>query len=275
MLKTRTLSNVICHRSRLQGQYFLLAILFAGVALGGVSLCAQMVAPVAATAKLRPYDVVSIKPNKSGSGHIGIHTRDATFAGDNVSLKTLLLNAYSLKDGQLVNLPPWAESARFDIEAKVLDPDPAIYNDLTREQRGTMLQGMLAERFGLKMHTATAVLPVYELVVAKGGSKLKASATSDRSVSVHNTEMTATGVTLATLVDELSGEVGRVVVDKTGLSGNFDLALKWSKDDAPVSDNAPPPLFTALQEQLGLRLVAAKDAVETFVVDHVEMPSEN
>ncbi len=225
--------------------------------------------------KLPGYDVVSIKPNRSGSGHVGVHTRDSTYQAENVSLKNLLLNAYNLKEAQLVDLPPWGESERFDINAKVLDPDMTVLNDLSEQQRGSMLQAMLADRFGLKSHMGTAILPVYELVLLKGGPRFKPAQNTGRTVKVHNTELTATGVPLATLVDELSSELGRVVVDKTGLTGNFDITLKWSKDDAAATDTSPPTLLTALQEQLGLKLVPSKAPIPTFVIDHVEMPSEN
>ena len=249
---------------------FTLFSVAAAFAFAGAHLPAQ-----ATTAKLPNYDVVSIKPNKTGSGHVGVHTRDSTYQAENVSLKNLLLNAYNLKEAQLVNLPPWGDSARFDINAKVVDPDETVLNNLTQQQRGSMLQAMLAERFQLKSHTDTAVLPVYELVVAKGGPKFKESANGDSQVNVHNTELTATGMSLATLADELSSELQRVVLDKTGLTAKYDITLKWSKDDAPATDASPPTLLTALQEQLGLKLVSSKAPVPTFVIDHVEMPSEN
>ena len=244
--------------------------LVAALVLAGLRLNAQT--PLS---KLPNYDIVSIKPDKSGSGHVGVHTRDSTYQAENVSLKALLLNAYNLKEGQLINLPAWGESARFDINAKVLDPDLTVLNNLTQGQRGSMLQAMLADRFQLKGHTDTAILPVYELVVAKGGPRFKESASADDKVIGHNTELTATGMPLAALADELSSELRRVVIDKTGLAAKYDITLKWSSDDAPTTDTSPPTLLTALQEQLGLKLVPAKAPVPTFVIDHVEMPSEN
>lgn len=253
--------------------------LTAALALAASALAASVQsAPAQPTlVKLPSFDVVSIKLNKSGADSMGISTHAASFTATNVNLKMLLLNAYNLKEAQLVGLPSWGQSTHFDIQAKVLDPDLNVFNNLTQEQRGAMLQAMLAERFQLKLHPATAILPVYELTLAKGGPKFKPSASSDNQFSVRNNDLTATAALMSSLAFTLSSELQRIVIDKTGLPGKYDIALKWSPDDAPAdpSGNAPPPLFTAIQEQLGLKLVPAKAPIQTFVVDHLEMPSEN
>ena len=94
-------------------------------------------------------------------------------------------------------------------------------------------------------------------------------------MSQHNRDLTATGIPMTSLATALSSDLQRVVIDKTGLTARYDLTLHWSREDIPPDDSAPPVLFTALQEQLGLKLVPAKAPVPTFVIDHVEMPSEN
>jgi len=244
-------------------------------------------APSTTEVKLPAYDVISIKPNKSGSGRVSVHTDDGNFDASNVSLKTMLLNAYGLKDAQLTDLPKWGDSTRFDIQAKVVDPDLKLIQSLKEDQRRAMLQPILTDRFQLKFHYETKVLPVYELVLAKDGPKFQASKiTGDQkaangmgagSMRVNNTVMTSTAIPISSLVNLLSSQLQRIVVDKTGLAGKYDMDLAWSRDDAaaPASDSAPPSIFTALQEQLGLKLQPSKSPVETFVIDHVELPSEN
>ncbi len=238
--------------------------------------------------KIPVYDVVSIKPNKTGPGHTGIDVDDGNFKAENVSTKNMVLIAYGLKASQLVGLPSWANSARYDIQAKVLEPDRKIFAALTEDQGRKMLQPILTERFHLKFHRETKMLPVYELVLAKGGPKFKDSTIPDDrvtkgangmgagSISVHNTELSATAVALSSLTDVLSDQTNRVVVDKTGLTGKYDLELKWLPADAPAApDSTLTTLFTALQEQLGLKLQPGKAEISTFVVDSMEAPSEN
>lgn len=235
------------------------------------------------------YDVVSIKPNNSGSSKTNVSISDGDYDATNMSIKTLILQAYSLKESQLSDLPKWADSYRFDLQAKLLAPDAGVMDALTDAQRRSMLQPILVDRFQLKFHREWEVKPVFELVVAKGGTKLHAipgteTASADGGekaktgrFSVRDGSLTATHVPISTLVDYLPDQVQRVVIDKTGLTGGYNLQLKWMPDDVPASSNAdaPPDLFTALREQLGLKLKPSRASIEIFVVDHVEPPSEN
>jgi len=261
--------------------------------VGGDALAQGSAAAAGAEGKAPAYDVVSIKPNKSGNTGSMINVNHDSFATTNVTLKSLLVSAYGVKDYLVSGLPGWANSARFDINAKIVDMDADALKKLTGKQRQAMLQQLLAERFQLKVHSQTEVQPIYEMVVAKGGSKITEAEPAgpdpdaDKnqefkglgrgSMTVRNTELTAHDVPLETLANSLSGKLSRTVVDKTGLKGKYDLSLTWSPDDgsAAASDSSSPSLFTALQEQLGLRLQPAKGPVETLVVDHVELPSEN
>lgn len=229
------------------------------------------------------YDVATIKPNKTGSGHSSISVDDAVFRTENVSLRSLLQNAFDVRKEQIEGLPPWAESARWDINAKVVDPDMKALEKLKPEERRAMLQTLLTERFALKWHFESRVMSSYELVVAKSGVLFKEGASPKNSgVSQNNTSLKATSTPMTRLAAVLSDELHRPVVDKTGLSGGYDFSLKWTPDDVSGSgdrgvkeEDAPPTLFTALQEQLGLRLQAGKDPIAVLVIDRLELPTEN
>jgi uncharacterized protein (TIGR03435 family) len=235
----------------------------------------------AAVQKLPVYDVVSIKLNKSGSGGVDVDTDDNRYLAKNVSLKDLLENAYGIKKDLISGVPGAVASARFDVEAKIVDRDPDALKKLTGRQYGQMLLPFLVERFQLKAHTEIKTLPVYELVVIKDGPKFKQSEDDTRGsgTSVHGDhngkELTAHNLSMTSLASSLTNEVHRTVIDKTGLTGKYDLGMKWSTDDGTAAADSVPSIFTALPEQLGLKLQAGKGPVETLVVDSVEMPSEN
>ncbi len=232
--------------------------------------------------KVPSYDVVSIKPDHTDSGRVSIHIDDGNLDALNVSLKTMILGAYNLKEAQLFGLPKWGDSAHFDIKAKIIDPDKKQLEALTREEFQSMQQPILTDRFQLKFHREKKTLPVYELVVMKGGPKFKEATPielkGNQGMSVHNRSLVATGELMSALVNQLSAQLQRVVVDKTGLTAKYNYQLNWSPDDAgpPSSDvAAPPDIFTALEEQLGLKLQPGKEELDTFVIDHVEYPSGN
>jgi uncharacterized protein (TIGR03435 family) len=276
----------------------------AGSVLGQTSGAAQPDAT--SDVKVPVFDVVSVKPNKSASGMIRVMGRPDGYFANNVSLKMLIQGAYGIREDLISGAPSWADSARFDIDAKVAGSDVEALKKLTPEQRRLMLQPLLADRFKLKVHTETKELPVYELVLAKGGSKLKEATPGDTYANgikgpdgvgrggmmrVGRGQLTAQAVPISNLANMLSTQLHRSVLDKTGLTGKYDLELNWTPDPGaePMfkgpdlgqhsSDNAPdssgPTIFTALQEQLGLKLQSARGPVETIVIDHVEMPSEN
>jgi uncharacterized protein (TIGR03435 family) len=205
------------------------------------------------------------------------------FSAHCTTLMGLLFNAYpTVKPSiPIPGLPGWANSERFDVDAKADDETAAAMQNLPRteqwEQMQTMLQQALADRFKLRAHNEAREGPIYELVAAKGGFKLKEALASEHSrgnLWGHDHIQVRTGP-ISGLVFALSDVLSRNVVDKTGLSGNYDIDLKWTPDDQQGTPDAGPTLFTALEEQLGLKLVPAKGPVDTFVVDHVERPTEN
>ena len=190
--------------------------------------------------------------------------------------------------------PDWMQQNmdQYEIEAKIDDAEFAAMQKMTpaqqREQISLMEQSLLADRFGLKIHFDSVVMPVYALVQAKNGANLTpAKAGEDTQLSAVTSEreikMTATAVSAEQLAQSpfLIGTVGRMVQDQTGLKGAYDFTLAWQRDATAGADVARPPdadapaLFTAIQEQLGLRLAAAKAPVEVIVIDHVERPAGN
>lgn len=242
----------------------------------------------AALAQQAPaFDVASVKVNPSGGGrmHIWSAANEGSFKTENVSLKGLLQFAYGLPETQVVGLSGEIAEKKFDIQAKVDEAGEAamhgLSNDAGKLRKQTMVRALLAERFKLLCHTETRELPIYSLVVAKGGAKLTAAKGDGLLIGGSYGKLTGEGLTVDMLARELAKSVGRVVVDKTGVVGRFDVVLRWTPDEGPAMLNGapmpepPPALFTAIQEQLGLKLEPGKGVVPVLVVDRVEMPSEN
>lgn len=236
--------------------------------------------PATSGSNAKAFEVVSIRPNNSGDPGGGYTLPDGDrFVGTTVS--SLIKGAYeTLNDSQLVGMPSWAKSDRYDVDAKVdaatADEWKSISGKERWKQERSMLQAMLVDRFKLKVHFETKELPVYELVIAKGGLKMKESAPNEESWERVGPD-TAVGhaVSISNLIHAIPND-GRPIEDKTGLGKrkyNFD--LKWSSDDHSSNTDSGPSLFTALEEQLGLKLVSAKSQQNVLVIDHVEKPSPN
>ena len=265
------------------------------VAAGAQEQASQVLSPIEQHESSPAFAVVSVKENKSHAsfGH-------AIFSEEGVSVENMpLLNvirmAYNMinsVDTEFIGVPGWAKTDRFDIEAKVDAADLDRLHKLTRAERQVMLQRLLADRFGLKAHADQREQPVYLLVVAKKGPKISKVAEIDPAVikgpaegaalpRLTDREIDAKAVWMSSLAMMLTQVVHRPVLDRTGLVGNYDVALKWTPDlvgDAGLSkvgSDTGPSLFTAVQEQLGLKLQPAKQNVDVLVIDHVEMPSAN
>jgi uncharacterized protein (TIGR03435 family) len=227
------------------------------------------------------YDVVTVKVNNGLSQDTSVNMDETTFRAVNVPLRHLLVNAYGIRPSLMFGLPPWASSLRYDVYAKITDPDLKLLKSLSQAQRRAMIAAILADRFGLKAHTETKTLPVYELVIAKGGPKLAPSAHPDPlglgKIDANKSDIVATQLTLSQLAGNLSAPLDRTVIDSTGLTGQYDFRLRWTPDTvaAGAPADAPPDLFTAIQEQLGLKLEPSKGPVETLIIDHVEQPTDN
>jgi uncharacterized protein (TIGR03435 family) len=270
------------------------------------------------------FEVASIKVHPPPVTRIIVTAPPGRFVAEGFSLKMLVARAYGVSEARVLGGPNWVDSERYDIDAKAEGLIPA-------GQAPLMLQTLLESRFQLKVHRETRESPVYDLVVARGGPKLKLSedqtppaplqppAAGDRGAGPRGLvpppgarggpgvgpfggvppprgafgaglgNLQGSAVPISTVVNFLTKQLGRPVNDKTALTGLFDIKLEWTPgaEQAPgpfgPNPDAPPPpvnpsgpsLFTALQEQLGLRLESARGPVEVVVIDNAAKPAEN
>lgn len=246
---------------------------------------------IAQPPKTPTFDIASIRQNVDP--HLGWRmqfTADGVTALD-VTLQYALEEAYGLYDiERWSGGPDWLNSRRFNIEARF---DPAQYPDITLEQRRAMLRQMLADRCRAAVHHEPKDFPLYALVLAKNGPRLGESKPENlnrtniygsaclirQSGSDH---LVMTGCTVREFATLLEGaarlDLNRNVIDQTGLADRYDFALNWSPQDQTLADrlkSTGPDVFTALEKQLGLRLKPAHGQLDTIVIDHIEMPSEN
>jgi uncharacterized protein (TIGR03435 family) len=290
------------------GRKFLLAALGAVVLAAPLVFCQAQSLPagaasppstVAADTPPVAFDVASIKLEPSTPNHININVSFNTdsFIATGVTAKYLIELAYEVKDFQISGGPGWADSEKYAVNAKLDEETLAALKKLTSEQafaqQRLMLQSLLAERFKLKLSHSSKELPTYALLVTRNGLKIKPSAdsTGGRGFSSNKRgEVVGKGVLMSRFADWLSRELGRKVMDKTDLQGRYDFTLHWVReritpmpgsaaDSAPQTATLPsdsgPSIFTALQEQLGLKLESQKGPVEILVIDSIERPSEN
>jgi bla regulator protein blaR1 len=245
------------------------------------------------------FESVSIKPEKP-AGDVPNVTKmmfsldNGSFVARGVTLQTLIKMAYHVQDSQLVEGPDFLNTKTFQIDAHMSSADVEEMSKLPLERRGADLQALLHDHFKLVLHPETRNLPVYHLVVDESGAKLQEFTTSGQmkgGIRLGKGELIAEGTPLALLADQLSIRLGRTVVDKTGLKGKYAYTLHWTPDateeqrlkrdgvpagpDTSSPEASWPPLATAVQEQLGLKLEPKTEAVQVLVIDHVEIPSEN
>ncbi len=238
------------------------------------------------------FTVASIKPNKSSDDRFMLRPLPGGgLTATGVTLKMLISFAYGVAAYQISGGPSWMGTERWDIEAKT----DGVEGRVSFAASQARLRHLLEDRFQLKTHRQSKKLPVYALVVTKNGFKLRPNGvnTSEMKPRV-NFRLGAASFTnssVASLAWQLSQNMGRPVLDRTGIQGEYDFMLKWTPTPdegrpealglaphaappAPPDSNGPS-LFTALQEQLGLKLESTKGPVDTLVIGHVERPSEN
>jgi uncharacterized protein (TIGR03435 family) len=235
-----------------------------------------------AQAQLRQFEVASIKPAAAGTPAGGAYLLmpGGTFVGRNLTVKRLVMEAYAMSDFQIHGGPAWIDSQRYDIDAKA----EGLAN---ADQLRQLMEALLADRFKLTIQRSTKELPIFLLVAGKGGPKIHLSEHPDPGKRRFVSRARISGdFTAAEFAKVLQPMLGRPVIDRTGLTGQYAVDLEWTPDPGqgqPVPGaNGPPPtdpngpsIFTAIQERLGLRLESRKGPVEILVIDHVERLSEN
>jgi uncharacterized protein (TIGR03435 family) len=223
------------------------------------------------------FEVISVRPSPVYNRTQFEFPPGGRFIAHNTTVHTLVVLAYDAREFQIKGEPGWMNADRYDISAKPARPLPA------KDEMRTMLRGMLRERFKLVVREETREMPVYALVVGKDGSRLRESS-DDSTLTLDGGRGRAVGtkVTMALFSQFLSQQVDRGVVDRTGLTGRYDVKLSWTPDVNPgMPDGGPlaqvqgPSLFSALQEQMGLRLESQRGPVKFFVVTGGQRPTEN
>lgn len=234
------------------------------------------------------FEVATIKPTKPGEQRTFLIVRGTQFQVVNFSLAGLVKFAYDMQDKQIVGGPDWMNTEKFDIDGK-----PDVPGTPNGQQLKEMVQKLLADRFALKFHKDQRDMSAYVLTVGKDGPKMKQNTSNPNGLpglffgpigTLH--VMNATMQNFTSLMQ--SAVLDRPVVDHTKLDGRWDFTLRWTPDEsqfagmgvkvpAPAADdaNAAPPLFTAIQEQLDLKLEAQKTQVPVLVIDQVDHPSAN
>lgn len=247
------------------------------------------------------YEVVSFKSSSMASDSSGITparilVKPDRFTVTNFTLSALIRSAYGVRSFQIVGAPSWINSEKYDIDAKLdksaIDKEKRLSLEERNGEYLRRLRALLADRFKLTLHRETHELPVYALLIANNGPKLQDSKPDNnperiRRVYMNSDQLSVEAVTIASLGDMLSERLRRSVVDKTGLTGTYDITLHWIPDESqplrdidgrPLPDGKLPPaypdpaFFTALKDQLGLKLESQTAPVEVLVVDHTERP---
>ncbi len=254
------------------------------------------------------FEVATVRPSRAEATGTNYHLSTSRFQAENAPLTALIRFAYDIKsDDQLPKEPSWISSERFDVDAKADDAEVEAMTKLLPDQKfeqfRLMVRSLLEDRFKLKVSTQMKELPAYALVVAKGGPKLtplnlppaEAARKMPTMGGWSKGDMKAGACSMEMFTRWISGnnDIGnRVVIDATGLTGVYDFTLSWTPDNiraaqlsaasagqgpvsASVGDTSKPSIFTALQEQLGLKLESRKAPVQVLVIEHVEQPSPN
>jgi uncharacterized protein (TIGR03435 family) len=297
---------------------FRAAVLVALLA-GGAALAAQ----TPQSAPTPAFEVASIKPNNSGDGRVMMQNQPGRYIATNVTLRLLIRNAYQLQDFQITGGPSWLASDHFDINAKVPDEFRAMAPPAPGSGPGPlqlMIRSLLAERFKLVVHNETKESPIYALILARSDGKLGPGLKKSNvdcaalfaagrarggamppppqpgermqcGMRIGPGNLMGGGALMPQFANTLGMFAGRIVVDRTGLEGAYDVDLTWTPDQMPqrppgAGDGPPqingvavdpngPSLFTAVQEQLGLKLDSQRGPVEMLVIDRAEKPVEN
>jgi len=235
------------------------------LALGGDIRGQRPEASKASDAKSLAFEVASVKLHTTSgiNERSGIEESPSSIRVENLPLKALIETAYGVKDFQFTG-PSWLDTVRYDVVAK-----PPV--GFTQPQLQPLLQTLLADRFKLVAHHESKEMSVYELTVAKAGSKLKESAGPRTFFTARPGLISGTRVSMRELTAALSRLLDRSVTDHTDLMGLYDMKVDWTPDSA--TGDLGVSLFTAIQEQLGLKLESTRGPVDVLVIDHIERPT--
>lgn len=233
------------------------------------------------------FDAASVKRSDTAEPGGGVGLRRGGYAATNALLRTIVAHAHEMKRAFVLGGPDWIDSERYDISARAS-------GDPTEEELYAMVRGLLTDRFRLVVHEETRQLPVYALVLARSDGRLGPSlkqSTPDCAAAGNPCGLNSTGFTngggvvvtkgrtIRDLASTLGGMLDRNVVDSTGLSGTYEIDLKWGPDDVRAGADAAiadmPPIFTAIQEQLGLKLQPTRGPVVVLVIDSVQRPARD
>lgn len=230
---------------------------------------------IASSPQSPPYEVATVKPSapdRSGAGRIAIS--GDRFLARNFSVQQMVYIAYDINSSDLIsNLPQWTSSLRYDVQAKLGDDKEHKTED---ERSQVVMQALLADRFQLKSHYETRVRHAYALIADKHGLKVQEATAADQlEISVLRGNIHLRDAAMPPFVQGLSLMVGRPVIDKTKLTGRYNIDLTFSPDELNSTGDTRPTMYTALREQLGLRLVPTKTPIDVLVIDRLERPSAN
>jgi len=224
----------------------------------------------------KEFEVASVRPTAPqppGQMSMGMSIDKGMLRATGMTAKFLIEQAYDVRDFQVLGGPSWMGSEQYDVNAK-------IEGEATNEQLRIMMQSLLRDRFQLQVPRDKKEMACYALVVAKGGSKLKVPEADSEGkhksgrMSMARGRFDGDALPVDAIAHALEQVLGRAVIDRTGLTGAFDFKLEWTPDEART-ESAGSSLFTALQEQLGLKLESTRGPVEILVVDRIEKASEN
>jgi uncharacterized protein (TIGR03435 family) len=273
--------------------------LFAAILIFPCSIYLRAQTPILDEPNYTPtltFDIVSIRPAPppDANFHVSITSppRSSRFEATNFPIKALLQMAYGF-DSPIVGEPDWVSNTLYDIQARSDETADARLAKLTsneaRLEKRNAIRALLADRLGLKTHLETRNTAVYYLVVAKGGAKLQAvppppdgqapatpsPVNVDAHGSQHGLEFDGSNAPMRAVTGPLSSMVEAPVIDKTGLTGIYNYTLQFGREWSEHDPDSWPSIFTAVQEQLGLKLEAGHEIIPNIVVDHITKPTEN
>jgi bla regulator protein blaR1 len=242
-------------------------------AVRGVTIAA-VVFPLLGAADLpKAFEVASIKPCSADQRFAYQRLPGGGLYATGVNLKLLIIEAYGVKPFQIVGGPKWVDEDCWSLRATAA----GVQRQLSIAEQAPMLRALLEERFQLKIRREVREGPVFALVLAKRGPKLTPHVGPSTEVEMRTVQgsWTLKNVAMDRFAERLARQLGRTVVDRTGLPGSYDLRLEWARDEGGMADADRVSIFTAIQEQLGLKLESSRGPVETLIIEGVEKPGAN